>query len=55
MGRKEKGKFNILKKMLGFVPGILYNILIIFCVLLIAIIVMQRLTDSNRSIKGYKI
>lgn len=55
MVKKEKGEVNILRKILGFVPGILYNILIIFCVLLIAIIVMQRLTDSNRSINGYKI
>ena len=55
MGKKENDEVNMVKKVLGFLPGLLYNILTIFCVVLIAIIVMQRFTDSNQSIGGYKI
>lgn len=55
MVKKEKEQLNIPKKILSILPKLLYNILIVLCVILIAIIVLQRLTDSNRSIKGYKI
>lgn len=55
MERKQKGKVNIAKKILGFIPGILYNILAIICVLVIAIIVIQKITDSKGSVYGYKI
>lgn len=34
---------------------IIYQILIILCILLIAIIVFQKFSDSNRSIGGYRI
>ncbi len=55
MERKQKGKLNIISKLLGFLPGILYNILMVFCVILIFIVVMQRITDSDQSAWGYKI
>ena len=45
----------MLKKIIKIVFKILYQILIIMCVLLIAIIVFQKITDSNRSIGGYRI
>lgn len=44
-------KINIIKIALK----ILYNILVIWCILLILIIVMQKITDSNKSIGGYRI
>ena len=55
MGKKEKKEVTNGKKILGFILGILYNMLIIFCVILIAIIVMQRFSDSNKSLGGYRI
>lgn len=44
-------KINIIKIALK----ILYNILVVWCILLILIIVMQKITDSNKSIGGYRI
>ena len=55
MSKKEKGEVNTVKKILGLIFKIVYDILIVFCVLLIVVIFMQRITDSNRSIKGYRI
>ena len=34
---------------------ILYDIFIIFCVMLVAIIVMQKFSNNNRTILGYRI
>lgn len=48
-------KINIIKKILKIIFKILYNVLIIFCLILIAIIVMQKITDSNNSIAGYRL
>ena len=42
---------DIIKKILK----ILYYILIVFCVLLIMIIVMQKITESNKSVFGYRL
>ena len=55
MEKNDKSKVNKGEKMLSLIPDLLYNILVILCVIVIAIIVMQRLSDSNRSIGGYKI
>lgn len=55
MERKESIKLNIVKKVLYFLPKLLYNMLNLLCIALIAIIVMQRFTDSNQSIGGFKI
>lgn len=42
-------------KIIKIVFKILYQILIIMCLILTAIIILQRLSDSNRSIAGYRI
>ena len=55
MENDTRSKGSIAKKILKIVFKILYQILIIMCVLLIAIIVFQKITDSNRSIGGYRI
>ena len=51
MEKEGKVKINVFKLILK----ILYNILIIFCVILIAIIFMQKVTNSNGSVAGYRI
>lgn len=48
-------KSNIAKKIIKIVLKILYQILIIMCVILTIIIVFQKITNSNRSIGGYRI
>lgn len=55
MEKKEFSKLNILKKILNILLKLLYDILIIFCVILIIVVVWQRITDSNRSIYGYRL
>lgn len=42
-------------KIIKIVFKILYQILIIMCLILTAVIILQRLSDSNRSIAGYRI
>ncbi len=48
-------ELNIFRKIAKVFFRILYNLLTILCVILICIIVMQRVTDSNGSIAGYRI
>lgn len=48
-------KINIIKKIIKIMLKILYQLLIIMCFLLILITVFQKITDSNRSIGGYRI
>lgn len=55
MENSTRSKADIAKKILKIVFKILYQILIILCVLLILIIVFQKITNSNRSIGGYRI
>ena len=55
MGNDIHSKNSIIKKIMKIVLKILYQILIILCVLLIAIIAFQKVSDSNRSIGGYRI
>lgn len=43
------------KKIMKIVLKILYQIFIIICLLLAVIIVLQKVTDSNRTILGYRI
>ena len=45
----------MLKKIIKMILKIAYQILIIMCVLLIAIIVLQKVTANNKSIGGYRI
>ena len=46
---------DIAKKIIKIVLKILYQILIIFCILLIGVVVLQRVSNSNRTILGYRI
>ena len=46
---------SIAQKIVKIVLKILYQILIIICLILTMIIVLQRVTNSNRSIGGYRI
>lgn len=46
-----KSRFNVFKLALK----ILYDILIVICILLVLIIVMQRISNNNQSIAGYRI
>ena len=50
-----RSKSDMAKKIVKIVFKILYQILIILCVLLIIIVVMQKVSDSNRTILGYRI
>ena len=50
-----RSKRDIAKKIIKIVFKILYQLLILMCILLILIIVFQKVTDSNRSIGGYRI
>mgnify|MGYP004637614923 CR=1 FL=1 len=43
------------KKIIKMVFKIIYQILVIFCVILTAVIILQRVTSSNKSIAGYRI
>ena len=55
MENDASSKGNITKKIIKIVLKILYQILIIMCVILTLIIVFQKVTNSNRSIGGYRI
>lgn len=46
---------DIAKKIIKIVLKILYQILIIFCILLIGVVILQRVSNSNRTILGYRI
>lgn len=52
-GTRSKG--NIAKKILKIVLKILYQILIILCVILTIIILLQKTSNSNRTILGYRL
>lgn len=56
MEKDKVSKLNIMaKKILKVLPKFLYDLLIIFCVLLTIVIVLQRITDSNQSFYGIRI
>lgn len=55
MEEKKFSKKDILKKILKLSLKILYDILIVFCVLLILVVVWQVVTDNNESIGGYRL
>ena len=44
-----------MKKVVKIVSKILYQLLVILCVLLAAVIILQKVSNSNRSIAGYRI
>ena len=43
------------KKIFRIVFKVIYQIIVIICLILAAVIIMQKVTDSNRSIAGYRI
>ena len=45
----------MLKKIIKIVFKILYQVLIIFCILLTMVVVLQKVTDGNRTVAGYRI
>lgn len=55
MESDTRSKNDIAKKIVKIVLKILYQMLIILCVLLIIIILMQKITNSNRTILGYRL
>jgi len=55
MESDTRSKGNIAKKILKIVFKILYQILIILCVILTIIILLQKISDSNKTILGYRI
>lgn len=55
MESDTRSKADIAKKIVKIVLKILYQILIILCVMLIIIILMQKITNSNRTILGYRL
>ena len=55
MENDARSKGNIAKKILKIVLKLLYQILIILCVILTIIIVMQKISNSNRTVLGYRI
>ena len=55
MENDTRSKGSIAKKILKIVLKILYQILIIMCVILTIIIVLQKVTDNNKTILGYRI
>lgn len=46
---------NRVKKIIKIIFKILYQAIIIVCLILAAVIIMQKITDSNKSIYGYRI
>lgn len=55
MENDTRSKGNIAKKILKIVLKILYQIFIVVCVILTIIIVLQKVSNSNRTILGYRI
>lgn len=55
MENDVRTKGSIAKKIIKILLKVLYQIFMILCALLIVIIVFQKITDSNRSVAGYRI
>lgn len=55
MENDTRSKGNRAKKIVKIVFKILYQMLIILCVLMTIIVVFQKMTNSNRTILGYRI
>lgn len=55
MENDTRRKIDIAKKIIKIVFKILYNLFMLMCVLLILIVVFQKVSDSNKSIGGYRI
>lgn len=55
MEKVKISKINIIEKILKIALKILYDILMLFCVVLILAVIWQRATNSDKSIFGYKL
>ena len=55
MGKDIKLKNSMTKKIIKVVFRIIYQMIVILCLILAAVIILQKVTDSNRSIGGYRI
>ena len=55
MENDTRRKIDIAKKIIKIVFKILYELFMLMCVLLILIVVFQKISDSNKSIGGYRI
>lgn len=50
-----KSKNIVIKKVIKIVAKILYQILVVLCLIVAAVIILQKVTASNKSIAGYRI
>lgn len=55
MEEDSKSKNIVIKKVAKIVLKILYQILVIICLIVAAVIILQKVTASNKSIAGYRI
>ncbi len=55
MKRENDIELNIFKRIAKIFFRVLYNVITILCLILIFIIVLQKITDNNGSIAGYRI
>ena len=50
-----RSKKSTIKKVIKIISKILYQILVVLCLIVAAVIIFQKITDSNKSIGGYRI
>ena len=55
MEEDVRSKNSIIKKVVKIASKILYQILVILCLLVASVIIFQKITDNNKSIAGYRI
>jgi len=55
MENDTRSKWGIAKKIIKIVLKLLYQMIIVLCAIMIVIIFMQKITDSNKTILGYRI
>lgn len=55
MEEDVRSRKSIIKKVAKIVLKIMYQILVVLCLIVSAVIIFQKITDSNRSIAGYRI
>lgn len=52
---RSRSKSSIIRKVIKIIFKILYQILVVLCFIIAAIIILQKITDSSKSIAGYRI
>ena len=55
MEEDVRSRNSIIKKVAKIALKIMYQILVVLCLIVSAVIIFQKITDSNRSIAGYRI